>query len=1088
FLDAQNLHFGYSAFIPLQALLAKAGVNVSAKEIALKSILIDILIGAINPFTEDRLKISLFALERTAHVYGVSPKAVGLSFEDLLAIYAQNANAELVIHIRGEHYVVLTGVTEEKVTYRETASGPNGEIVELTKEQFLELWLNPDLEGDQGVALVPESVQVSEDRILDRKLTQLIRGADCGIISIIVVAIVVGVIGGTIQAITASGGNFVTNFLKGFAFAAITSVATAGIGAILGSFANAVGGLVQGVLNSVKTFVAPIVNGIKAIGLTIGRFISNFIPTSISHFLSGAANLIGKGITSIGSFVSRVANVAISGVRSLSAFINSTSGLKHVIAKTVMETAVSIGSNKGLRALGVNPKIAALTSAFVVGGVLGSVGFNVPTGISGIEGFVQGGVAGLATTAIPAIGNAFNIAPELSSLLGIVSSGLINLGGDFSNTVLKGFNREILGEFVISGATIIGERLGLDPRLASLVSIPIRSSVQGLVDSLLNANGGGGPGILSSIKDSLFSKQTVGSFISVGGAIVSEALNINPILTAIALKGLTSAVKGFVTGNKEGSTLSRILSGFTTGVAGFGEDLIRSAGNPVLLNSLTQGKSLGDILEQYATGVLYRSSLEDLVAVHGTIKAAYEDALPRAKTFISQGKNVTELELKGQTTSTFILRDTQTGGVLRIQTDNRILEGEIAFRPDGTAYVINGTVTERQPGNVVYLTTYENNQIIQMQILGESSHIDVYGIGDNPVTFYKDGTIKEGVIENLTDGKKTTFTNETIRVEKIEATSSPFGTGGVVNFRFYQKGDIAQYELYDRNTGDLIDEGVNVIQDSRGSFIALTPPDPTPSQPDTIVNPTPQAIDLFAADILEQGFRNVLVNKLPGNGETLVQDLRQYFASEQEMVNFIKAFDGAVDMNQKLALIEQKFGVIVGDAVREGTRQSLNKTQTIPTFKFTLFEKDVTTGQTPETQSKMGLKVYTYATGDDFISSELIKGNVSIDIDSGIGSGKPGITIGTKFGFNSAEGIRRTIAAIPGLDKFADQLTGTVTGERDDGTPIEVSGRFDLGHRFTLNVQGPLKYNDDLRGKILTMGSEQEAELDVILTKQDNTK
>ncbi len=591
-LNNQNVHFGYSAFLPLQSFLAGVGVTAEAKEIAVRAILIDILTGVLNPFTEGELRLSLFALERTAHLYGISPKAAKLSYQDLLSIYAANPGVKVVAHIKGDHYVTITKVTSDSVTYVESAMGQNGEAVELSRDQFLAAWLNPQTGKNMGVALLPEIIPVKPAQMLDKQLMQFVKGSMCGIDDALfwTIVIVSAVVSGTVQAITATNGNFVTNFLKGFAFGAITSIVTIGIGSALSSFASAVGNVVSNVVNGIKSFVSPIVNGLVRVASSVGRFILDRVITPIGNFLTQTPGLIGKGLSSIGGFLSDAGKAVITGFKTLGQLVTAQ-GLQGTIARIVIAPAVEFSVNKGLRILGVSPKIAMLASAFVTGGLLGaltpspditvggirvdgtSIFATVPANVgkTAIDGFVRGAFSGMTLAAVPVATQSFHLSPAISNLLSTASKLLLSAGGSLNNNTLQGLSNTLAGEFAITGFQALGTKIGLSPALNSLIGIPLRSTLAGLIDGLSNPNGGGPGSILNAIKESLLNNQTAGSFISIGANLALDAVGA-PLIA----RDFVSSFLGTIVSNGPD-----ILSKIGEGIRKFGEAVVNAAGNVI---------------------------------------------------------------------------------------------------------------------------------------------------------------------------------------------------------------------------------------------------------------------------------------------------------------------------------------------------------------------------------------------------------------------------------------------------------------------------------------------------------------------------
>ncbi len=595
FLDSQNPHFGYSAFLPLQAFLAQNSISVSTRDIAVKAILVDVLTGILNPFSEGDLKISFFALERTAKVFGMAPNGAALTYDELQKIYTDNPGIQLIVHIKGNHYVTLTSVTGDSVSYIESTMGnakipgsnAQGEVVTISKAQFQEVWYNPVVnqagsnQSQMGVALLPDKVQVKPERILDSNTAKLIQGAFCGWDDLIYI-VVIAVISGAVQAFTAQSGNFLTNFLKGFAFGAITTVVTAGIGAVLSGFASAVNGIAGSVISGIQSFVAPVVNGFKAIGAATGL---SSVFSTVGQFLGGVANWIGQGISAITSFVSPVVKVITSGFSSLgNLFKVAAVGLEKTITGSVLNAAVTMGVNKGLGEVVVNKGMEVLARSFVSGSLIGaansggnqsgfskilSYGFNLATG------FVVGGLPGLIVTGLPLLSDALHLPPMLTNILSLTSNILAAGGGNYSTAnILKGLGTSISQEFAIAGLTAIGSKIGIAPQVAGLLG----SSLFSNFGSILTGQSGS---TLNSILSSILNNKTIGAAISIGASIGLNKIGVPSVLSNFLPGLLGQFMSGGGSGGDANSAGQNLFKTITDNISKFGQGIASAVGNAI---------------------------------------------------------------------------------------------------------------------------------------------------------------------------------------------------------------------------------------------------------------------------------------------------------------------------------------------------------------------------------------------------------------------------------------------------------------------------------------------------------------------------
>ncbi len=86
-LNTNSLHFGHSAFLALQGLLAQAeGIQVDTVTLAVEAIWLDILTGVISPRTTGDLELSLFSMEHVSEKYGLDVTPARVSLDDLKAM------------------------------------------------------------------------------------------------------------------------------------------------------------------------------------------------------------------------------------------------------------------------------------------------------------------------------------------------------------------------------------------------------------------------------------------------------------------------------------------------------------------------------------------------------------------------------------------------------------------------------------------------------------------------------------------------------------------------------------------------------------------------------------------------------------------------------------------------------------------------------------------------------------------------------------------------------------------------------------------------------------------------------------------
>lgn len=426
-LDSRSLHFGQSAFLSLEAILDQKGISYAREDIAEKVILVDILSGVITPLDDGDLVLSIFALNKVAALYGLNLSGANLSWEDLQNLYSDasavlfGGRPRIIAHINGNHFVIITAITADSVTYIDPGIGKDkeNESVTLAKADLLKVWEN---------AVIIESVKMNgvasaPSKILSASETQKIRGA----------------------------------FLP-FLFAAIWG-AIHSIGAAVAVVLSAVGGFIQGVGVIVG-------NALAGIGQAIGGALSQIGYLGKSLFLGIKSALGSVAGWAKGLFATQT-NQAIFGSLAKASF-------GEVLLQSATAIGINFGVTRGLDALGVNPLISGIAGAFAGGGIVSSFGANAFS----LGAFFGGGVKGALTAGTQTLLNHVGVDPNLSSVLSLVASPLVDgiRIGDVAGEIVK-VMPEMAKALGVYGATKLGEVAGLSSNLAYLVGAPISSGL-----------------------------------------------------------------------------------------------------------------------------------------------------------------------------------------------------------------------------------------------------------------------------------------------------------------------------------------------------------------------------------------------------------------------------------------------------------------------------------------------------------------------------------------------------------------------------------------------------------------------------------
>ncbi len=197
----------------------------------------------------------------------------------------------------------------------------------------------------------------------------------------------------------------------------------------------------------------------------------------------------------------------------------------------------------------------------------------------------------ITSTAVQEVGPSIGLSPNLTQTLSVATSalsGTIAQGSFDPNTTvfqaLKNAAPRLALNFAQVGITALGDLTGLDPGISGVVS-SIGSSVIGrLTGSLLNSNGGGGPGsIFNSIKNSLLDSQTLGGLVSVGASIGLDAVDAPSIFQDFMPNILEQLAGG------SGNSLFRSI---TDNLAKFGQGVLNVAGSIISFGSTIRCQAL----------------------------------------------------------------------------------------------------------------------------------------------------------------------------------------------------------------------------------------------------------------------------------------------------------------------------------------------------------------------------------------------------------------------------------------------------------------------------------------------------------------
>lgn len=526
-IDSQGMHFGQSAFYALENILKSSGIDSNIEEVAATTILIDILAGSIDVFTNGDLQISMYALSKFAETKGVSLYNTKLTFEGLTALQTSGSQLQAIAHIDGNHYIVITGIDGDTIHYREENRGASGTSEVMSKSDFLKKW--------SGFTITKTAPQ-DTGKIISDAQAKKVRGAFFFFLAPLIGAIVsaiTGVVAGIVSA--------------------VTTIVAGVIGVVSTALAN--------VATFIATAGSQLLSGIGAAFTGIGQMVGTFFGSSLLGTALNTAVSIGlsigiqTGLEALGvnSTISSLTGAFLTG--GVLGLLNPAKGLGIFgsFMSGALKYATVAGINELAPRLNLDPSISGILS--ITAGAL-------------VDGFWQGDIAGKLVKIAPNVAGEFayygvtklgaelGIDSSISYLAGIGIRSSINMG-------LSGANPEEMWTSVknglLQGVTNLGlewisQRLDIPPIITSLAGAAIvggleallegRNPIQGIFDTYFKA----GVGLLTLGGDG-------GTNPWLRAAYMSQVLDFSQIVQE---RGIVSALESYATGFLNQTTINEI--------------------------------------------------------------------------------------------------------------------------------------------------------------------------------------------------------------------------------------------------------------------------------------------------------------------------------------------------------------------------------------------------------------------------------------------------------------------------------------------------------------------------------------------------
>lgn len=638
--------------------------------------------------------------------------------------------------------MIITSIADDSITYIDPGIGADKQNESLTvkKEGFLKAW--------QGnVTLETQKLQVVSDhqsKTMSAQEAQKIRGAFWGSLLGFLGSIFVWIPGLNFLGLALTGISTVVSAIEGDWLSAISSIVT------LGMAPNGFGGFFKDVFKGVTSAVS----GLGTVFNAVGGFVSN-VYKAVSGFAGSLVDGIGG-------------------------FLHGALGVSSKIAGNIASTAVGVGLNlgvsKGLEVVGVNPEIAGFFGSLASGAIIGGFrptdatkgvtqAMNVKQSLSNVITLTNVGRLGLELGLDSSFTNIVGL--SLSAIQGeLITNPATNLEKAFSN-----IKPGLFSSLSFYGVEKLGASFGIDPRLTSLIGVPISAGVNAGFLGGVNV----GTNIVSAINDG-FMRGVVSMAIDYAG----QALNLSPLFTGLSARAIMGGLEGML-----GQSVNQ--------GKGFFEGMMQSIGSS-LFNALTFDQAapsssmtnamylqrilrFSDIaktegievaIENHLSAILQRDAVETVFKQGGISQLISKQAVP----ITDDEGNVVSIKISTGIDSSIYLDPTKQNVIGR-DFGNIKERGVYGVDPlTGEFKLIEGRIYQDFDFgfNVIYVKNGFIKDVIPVSNSGDYAfHLSSR---DPEVGIIIDQYHFDAVVEDIKEGTKTTFKDgQVIKIEKINTTN-----------------------------------------------------------------------------------------------------------------------------------------------------------------------------------------------------------------------------------------------------------------------------------------------------------------------------
>ena len=636
YLESQTLHFGSTAALPLQEILAAGGIEVDIEEILEQLILADIENGNITSGTTGELKLSMDSIIKVAHLYGVELAGGNVDYDELAGM-----DGPVIAYFDSEHYVTVIAVTDSEITYIDPSLGRDNLTVSLGRTEFEEKWSG----------YIVTSGELSAEDILSRTELEYIKGAGWNPFKAIgkffskvwdgVKKIVSKVVDG-VKSFFSKYGEMILNTV--FPVYGIVKAAIQGdwksallqVGMLALNFIPGVGQALQAVGNAIlapiKALAAPIINAVGAVvsGVTQGL---KTVWQGIANSAIGQA--VGNVVSGVTTAVTNIANTVLAPINSITGNIGIELGAEALV-ESVKKVALNVAVTKGLEEVGANEEWANIGGALISGsltdGLETGLGQATYAGIGEI-GEHQGWDPMLTNTLGQVAGN--TVTYMASNAQGYKDDYLASVEGkipeaeynalkntpaiefkdlEFNNNLMPG----IASSFSSYGITKLAQGSGLDLET---------SQIMASLGSSIFANDP-----LENISKDLISIN-LQKIAQEQGLTATEAA-IGSTISAAVTGGLRSSLRGATEGSDEAISTSGFFNGVKLSLSNTVEGLFEPNLSTYQVYSISQSIQdigLAQTLSDYAISNLHTTSVDQIHDYYVALPDITADVLNRIK-------------------------------------------------------------------------------------------------------------------------------------------------------------------------------------------------------------------------------------------------------------------------------------------------------------------------------------------------------------------------------------------------------------------------------------------------------------------------